>query len=280
MRTANGFTCFARIAVLLLVALAGPVFATPVTVADAFNLRTNTGPNPGNFPQGNRLTFGAASVTPNGAAGTTGSGFQDGQTVALFSRSFDIVENQFIVSIPYVAALTDPWQLTFVNGPDTTVVSTPAVGNVALMPLATGLGATGSVLAPTLSWTIPAIPAGVELDSEGVVVFDLNDLVTLNNGTTTIQQPNGIFASLLLAPSTTSFVLPSGILQPGGRYLFQVVLSDFRAPPTENTIAAVAEATLSRSNTYLVYLVPEPGSAILLLTGLLGMMLVRGRVRR
>jgi hypothetical protein len=144
------------------------------------------------------------------------------------------------------------------------------------MPLATGLSATGNALAPTISWSIPAMPAGATLDNELVLVFDLNNLVTLSNGSTTLQQPNGIFASNLLGPSTTSFTLPGGVLQPGGSYMFQVALLDFRDQSTGTAFAR----SQARSNAYLTYAVPEPAGIALVVLGLIGVVLTNRRARR
>lgn len=271
------FSTFGRsfaVAVLIAIPLASQ--ADPVSVGDAFHYRFQNSANPGGFPTGDRLAFGADDVAPSGALGTLGIANQDAVSVGLFYRPFDIFPTQFIASVPYASVLTDPWTLTFTNGPDSTVVNTPSVGTVGLIPFVSGFSASGSLLTPTLTWTLPSTAGlNVTIDAVAVAVVDLNDFLTLSNGTTTVSQANAIFVTGNLGSGATSFTLPTGVLEPGGRYGLQVILNDFR-PGLPAEISPNAR-TLSRSNTFILYAVPEPASLILTLTGLAAMFLGRWR---
>jgi hypothetical protein len=152
--------------------------ATPIEVTGAFHLRDNVSSNTVNISEGQRLTYGAASVVPNGNNGTSAFAEQGSTSTPLVSIPFSTNPNLFSYTIPYDPSLTGQWKLTFTNGLNQTVVQSPAVGGVIQMPFPMNMAISGSGTTPTFSWTIPV---GSPVDGIRVIIWDLGQWVSIRN---------------------------------------------------------------------------------------------------
>ncbi len=132
--------------------LDSPALAAPITVDEVFHFRDNVSVNSAGVGEGERLRFGASSVVPNGEEGTVGQATQGSVSRPLVSIPFTLWPNLFNTSVLYRSDLTGQWNLTFTNGTDTVLVSTPSVGDAARVPFASSVAITGNGLTPTFSW--------------------------------------------------------------------------------------------------------------------------------
>lgn len=175
--------------------------AVPVTVDNAFMNLEHRAVNSLGFTSGELMRIGAATVSPNGDAGTTAFGSTTntvtGATVTrtiAFSPS-PAIPNFFSRVMPYDAQLTGPWTLTFRNGLDATqrVVKLPA--GTAQLPFVNGITLSGSSAHPTFTWSPPP---GVHIDGYRINIYD-RSLVRPGNG--------GQVTSRDLSPDTTSYTV-------------------------------------------------------------------------
>src|SRR6266478_5554037 len=113
------------VAMLALFVERTPVAAVPITVSGAFDILDVRSVNSVGSATGTRIFFGANTVIPNGAAGTTASAqtvnLTTGQPVtqSLPFVGSTAIPNQFGRTIPDDPNLRGPWTLTFVNGTNT-----------------------------------------------------------------------------------------------------------------------------------------------------------------
>lgn len=192
-------------------ALSAPaVWAAPVSISNAFMNLERRAVNSLGFGSGSFLRVGAGTVTPNGAAGTTGvASTTHLVTGAAVTRT---INHDPGPSIPhffsrYMAddrALYGPWTLAFSNGADTSTRVVSLNANAQQAPFVDSITLSGSSLNPTFAWTPPA---GAVVNGYRVNIFD-KGLIGPGN--------NGLVASSNLQPSTTSFtVLASSFTTPG-----------------------------------------------------------------
>ncbi len=230
---------------------ASAAFAQP-TVDQLFSMRLQNSANSNNFATGDVMFWGANSVQPAATSwGITrqcpaGSDCSSGPTdpdyvrQALYYRPYTLLPNQYFASRPYDPNLTGPWTLvvsstpTFAAGTNT-VVNTPTIGGVALMPFVQDMSVQGAGLTPTVSWTLPgSLPSGLSIDQVHVRVFGITDTVTTTSRspalTNSFQQGDFLYDSGPLAPSTTSFTLPSGLLELGKQYSIAIAVDHLRSP--------------------------------------------------
>jgi len=133
--------------------------ATAIVVSGPESYLDTRSANRIGFNAGNRIVIGAISVVPDGAAGTTGRATQGTGSVVLPFNGNSVNPHQFFNSIPYNAALTGAWTLTFSNPattPTSTIAMTPAIGNASPEPFVSNVTFSGSGLTPTINWTNPA----------------------------------------------------------------------------------------------------------------------------
>jgi len=226
-----------------------PISADPITVNRPYHFRDNRSANSVGLRPGDFLTFGAYEVIPNGNNGTTGVATQGSVDVPLSFDPFSLLPNNFATGVTYNSNLTGQWNLKFTNGPDTTSVLTPSVGDAPMLPFASSVAISGSGLTPTFSWTLPSefTPDGVriqiwDLQSGPVGTSRLVDVIHAQN----FQGNPGSFT----VPST---FLSGKTLEQGHRYSFDISPALTRGGPLGDNATL-----LSRSRSFFDFEPLEP----------------------
>jgi len=256
----------------LLVALAalgawvGDALATP-SITGQFNFRDNLGPRPVDNIAGDFLFVGATGVTPAGS-GTTVQAVQGGTTMSVPFRNSTIFPNNYAAIFAFNPALTGAWTLTATDGSGPSApVTTNTIPNPEVIPLVNNLQASGALLTPHISWTLPNL-TGLGVTRISVRVRDLD--VFAGGGVT-----DQIFTSAFLAPTATSFDIPAGVLALGKHYAFDVLLDNIVTPSSGPAFLQ------NRSETFTgVYATPEPSTFLLLGAGLVALSGTTQRLRR
>ena len=201
------------------------VAAEPIAVTDPYSFRDNRSANNAFGGPGDRLSFGAQSVVPDGYGGTTGSATQGSVTRSLTFLPFSTSPHHFSNSVPYNSDLTGQWSLTFTNGGDTTNVRTPSVDAAPQLPFASNVAISGSGLTPTFSW---AVPGGFALDGVRLQIWDLEN--RLPDGTADDVH------SVNFQGNPGSYTVPATFssgksLQEGHLYSFEISFAQTRGVP-------------------------------------------------
>jgi hypothetical protein len=246
-------------------AYVGEALATDITITGLINFRDNRPVAPAGVLTGDLLIFGATNITPSGP-GTTAQADQ-GLIIPIQPLTFipqTLFPNQYVGFLPFSPSVTGSWFITATDAAGT--VSAPptnAIANPELIPLVLNLHASGPLLTPHLTWTLPPNLTGLGVTREVVRVRDL--LHAFPGGTI----PDTIFDSPSLAPTTTSYDIPTGVLTPGGSYAFEVMLDNIVTPPT----AGLPAFLQNRSETFLFpyATTPEASALVLLVSGLAGL---------
>lgn len=187
----------------------------------------------GFYSGGTYDSVGLQSVSP--VSGTT---ITAQQASALYNIPFlggGAFPTQFYRNLPLDPALTGPWNLTVVNSSQSNSpvnVETPALTVTTPPPLVTaagGVSLSGSLLAPTITWSVPA---GSSATTQTVYLFHVNP-----------GGPSGgaAFASINLPASATTYTIPAGVLTAGELYSVSVQ-SDVRAGGLTGTLEARARS--------------------------------------
>lgn len=127
-------------------------------------------------------------------------------------------------------AFAGAWRITAERGAEKSApAEVPAIANPQKLPLARDVRVVGKDTTPLLRWRLPDL-AGFDVERIRVVV----------RGGERVQ---GRFLSALhtsgeLPPSAMSFKIPAGVLAPGARYVFQVMLEDLEDGRIENRSSA------------------------------------------
>jgi hypothetical protein len=166
-----------------------------------------------------------------------------------FPYSDLILDPLYLVYMPFAGAETGVgWTITASDSTGTSApVFTPAIGAPVLLPFVTNIAVSDTSATPTVSWTLPDL-TGFSVDLIRLRIVDVSTELQLTN-----------FA---LPASSTSFTVPDGILVSGKSYIYRVILFD----------QAVGLGTENRSNAFSgITTVPEPGTGMLLLAALIGL---------
>ncbi len=247
MRIRLHASCLGLLACSTLVASAA---AAPPTASQLFATRQQNSANSNNFATGDILYWGANNVAPDtsyaftrqcpSGASCTSPSDPDYIRQAIYDRPFTTAPAQYFASRPYDAGLTGPWTLVLSSDPSfpatstglTTVVNTPAVGDVALMPYVHSMSITGAGLTPTISWTLPTTTP-VAVDQVRIRIYDNTNRITTTSRTpsftNSFQQADSIFVSPLLAPDASGYALPAGLLSFNTDYSIAISLEHKRA---------------------------------------------------
>jgi hypothetical protein len=224
--------------------------ADPIAVDRAFHFRDNRSANTALYSSGERLTYGAHWVVPNGDAGTTGSASQGTVTTPLEFEPFATSPNHFAWAVPYDPSLTGQWTLTFTNNvhtTDTTSILTPSVDSAPRLPFAASVAISGSGSNPTFTWTFPEnyLPDGIRIQ-----IWDLEN-----------RLPSGIADVIhvqTLPGESTTYTVPSilstgQILEQGNLYALEITFALTHGEPLgDNT------TLLSRSRSFFNFVLMPP----------------------
>ncbi|MCP5436705.1 MAG: PEP-CTERM sorting domain-containing protein [Chromatiaceae bacterium] len=223
------------VACSLLIGWSSNAAATFVDVSGVFHFRGLASANTAGLLPGATQQIGAVSVVPSGFPETLGGARAPGSTCMdpscldaplLFSPRPGGQQDTYRGVVDYDASRTGSWGLFFLNGGDLSgPFQTPSIDGVAEMPFATDVSVSGTGTSPTIEWTIPEdviAGRGLNVDYVNIAVRDL--LADRMGGPTAPV----IFNGGALDPSTTSFTIPEGVLDPDGYYSIQLSLNDTR----------------------------------------------------
>ena len=193
----------------------------PLTIFDTFHFRSNEGVNSVGNTAGDRQRFGA-QVTPSGDPTVVSATPSQGGTVRTLSFSpTDGSPDRYLRSMTFSASLAGAWSITATRGTETAgPVLTSAIANPQLVPFVNNLQVSGTGLSPRVRWELPDL-TGFDINNIRVEVFD--DVID-----------ESIFQSSNLAASTTEFIVPEGVIELGGQYIFAVQLRDTQGGELEN----------------------------------------------
>ena len=136
-------------------------------------------------------------------------------------------------------AASGSWRIVAERGDArATPVSTPVLATPRQVPLASNVRAAGKGAQPRLSWQLPNL-AGFDIDRIRVAV--------LGGKRVHGRFMSTLYVSAELPPSAKAFKIPPGLLAPGERYIFQVMLEDLEGGKLENrSLTYSAPYTVSR----------------------------------
>ena len=154
------------------------------SVINPVSVISNQSANDGNFATGTIL-FQRAVV--DGTSPVFGFMRQGSTSQSLFFRSDAALTNQVVASLPYDGTLTGPWTLrvsttTNFTPSTTTIINTPAVGSVGIMPFVQSMTITGSSpLTPTISWVLPSSPGAPAINQVSIGISDNTSPIQVTN---------------------------------------------------------------------------------------------------
>lgn len=184
--------------------------AAPVTITTPFMNLENRAVNslPG-FTAGQFLRWGANSVVPNGAAGTTGVAIKDsdGTQRTINFNPGPIIPNFFSRQVADAPNLRGDWTLRFTNGTDVATASVSLSAAAQQARFVNSITLAGTSANPTFSWTPPP---GETVNGYRVNIYDRSLIGPGSNGQVTSRN---------LQPSQTSYtVQASDFTVPGNAF--------------------------------------------------------------
>jgi hypothetical protein len=250
-----------------------PLVAAAVPNVTGVQLFTdNVGPNPFGA-SGWRLLAGATSITSAGAISSVQALHQGGVAgwdYDVPATPSPVFPASYFASVPYTDQ-SGRWWIKAIDAAGSTSVLSHALDDPRQLPLVQDLDASGPVLTPTVTWTRMDPSLYPSACTSCLVGFDFFNyaVVVRNSAGALIYQSPGIMNRVDIP---TQWTLPAGVLSEGERYAIGVRLnmSELEAINANGSFVSPLE---NRSSAYLAYTaaVPEPGSAAMLLAGLVGL---------
>ena len=195
--------------------------ASDITITGQFNFTDNRSPNPVGAVTGYVIAVGATNIIPSGS-GTTVQAVQGATTLGVPFLPSTIFPHLYFAATPFDPALTGAWTLTASDLAGPVSVTTNAISQPEVIPLLDDLHVTAALLTPHISWTLPNL-TGLGVTRIFIRVRDLDNFI---NGVA-----DSIFTSANLAPTATSFDMPSGVLEPNKHYSFDVFVDNIVTAP-------------------------------------------------
>jgi PEP-CTERM motif-containing protein len=279
---------------LALVTVCAPnVTAAPVIAPGSdFVFTENRGPNPAGLSSGWEFVLGSTNITSSDGSTTateTHVPSGSGPDYALSFLPAPQFPNQYAVVTPYTTQ-TGQWSLVATDGTGSSAPTiTHVLDHAMMLPLITGLAASGPLLTPHLTWdavnpatfpsfcSTPGSPNPIfGTCAVGYQFYNYQVEMRVVTGTPGNPAPL-IFSSAALPtsvggtldPSIPAFDVPAGKLSLGNTYLFGIRLidNDLEAILPNGSFSSPLE---NRSTAYLEYsTVPEPASLMMFATGAL-----------
>jgi uncharacterized protein YjbI with pentapeptide repeats len=249
-----------RLPMLTLVAMNLSVassFAAP-TVIDRDHFTNQFAPNsvPG-APVGNNVQISAVlnSLDPVGGTTISVKAIQGDSVVTLnyIGHHHPLFEgvHLYYAFIPFDPSFTGPWQIVASDSSGTAApVFTNALLDPQFVPYVNNIAVQATSTNARVSWTLPSLD-GFDVDASAVRIFDAT------SGGIVFQSP-------VLPIQTTTYQPPTGVLQPGIQYVYNIILSDDEVFGHENASWGFSDPFRLTAN------VPEPSAFLLLTIGLVG----------
>lgn len=264
--TVKGIKVKLKLAFAVLVVWASCAQAVPISVVGPFQFLDNRTSNDAGITPGVIIQFGARSVTPNSDGNTMGVAVSDSGG-GVYSRTlnnitYDSAPNFFTRGLACPGGICDPtafspWQLTFTNNADTTVVNTQGISlGLTPMPFISNMLLNTSGPAPIATWTLPS---NAVFDAVVVRVRDNNDL----RGQQGLPQIANLIYNNYFPATTNQITLDPSWYAAGGNYSLEIDLADLRGSYISsgaNRGGIMFSDTQNQSRSFFSY-TPLPGGA-------------------
>lgn len=216
----------------VLMAASSVSLAQPITIAALGHYTENRGWNDAGLGPTHQVIV-SATVAPSGLP-TLVFAERDGVRQPLTHFPQPGAPDVYVLWQRFEPGPTGPWRIVAERGEaKAEPASTLALARPQKVPLALNVRVAANGTQPRLSWKLPEL-AG----------FDIERIrVGVRGG----ERVHGRFMSLVyvsadLPPTATSFRIPAGVLRPGERYVFQVMLEDLEGGQLENRSLSFSEA--------------------------------------
>ena len=268
---------------LAFVLLHGEAHADLVITAGSVRIYTdNVGPNGGFADEGRYLVI-RALITPSGS-NTTGEALQGSVSHPLNynPQPLSSLSNLYTSRTPYTGE-TGTWLIVAKYGDTETVVTTTyPLDDPQLLPLATNLSVSGSLLAPTLTWdsfedkgySSYYYPTAGELPPVGYDFYNQTLTIRLAESGMPV-----VFQTSPIPTNVSSYAVAAGVLNENEEYLFDLMLTHndvYSQTPWRTDLESVSETFLPYSTSP----VPIPPTMWLLGSGLLGLLGSRRKFKK